>query len=69
MKCCLTGLHPPFILKPVVACGLPDSHQMALVFNETALQSVQMPLPTIVQQFANHGGQVVKVYVAGDKVS
>lgn len=28
-----------------------------------------MPLPAIAQQFSNHGGQVAKVYVAGDKVS
>lgn len=31
-------------------------------------QAANMPLPAIAQQFSNHGGQVAKVYVAGDKV-
>lgn len=68
------GLTPPLILKPSVACGLPESHGMALVTApggevvEKALRAARMPLPAIAQQFSNHGGQVAKVYAAGDKV-
>ncbi|KAF5827354.1 inositol 1, 3, 4-trisphosphate 5/6-kinase-domain-containing protein [Dunaliella salina] len=68
------GLTPPLILKPSVACGLPDSHSMALITTPggkvvaDALQAARMPLPAIVQQFSNHGGRVAKVYAAGDKV-
>eukprot|EP00967_Tisochrysis_lutea_P032876 scaffold38934_cov18-Tisochrysis_lutea.AAC.1 len=67
------GLTPPLILKPSVACGLPESHGMALVTApggevvEKALRAARMPLPAIAQQFSNHGGQVAKVYAAGDK--
>lgn len=67
-----TGLAPPLIVKSCVACGLHDSHRMALVMRSDAVsQAVEgagIRLPAVVQQFCNHGGQVVKAYVAGDKV-
>lgn len=68
------GLAPPLILKPSVACGLPQSHHMAMVTAPgghavaAALQAARIPLPAIAQQFSSHGGRVAKVYVAGSKV-
>lgn len=70
--CRAAGLHAPYIIKPVVACGLHNSHQMALVLADSALQQLQpldIPTPAVVQEFVNHGGVVFKVYALGDKVS
>jgi hypothetical protein len=60
----------PFIVKPVVACGVSHSHSMALVLQPAALEGLQgrLPLPAVVQEFVNHGGMQSKVYVLGDKV-
>jgi hypothetical protein len=74
--CCVlrvlsTGLRPPYIVKPRVACGVAHSHSMALVLSTGGLQQLQgqVPLPALVQEFVNHGGQQYKVYVMGDQVS
>jgi inositol-1,3,4-trisphosphate 5/6-kinase/inositol-tetrakisphosphate 1-kinase len=63
-------MRGPFIVKPVVACGVSHSHSMALVLQPAALASLQgqLPLPALVQEFVNHGGTQFKVYVLGDKV-
>ena len=67
---CHAGLAPPFIVKPLVACGVADSHQMALVLHEGALQLLQgaVPTPALVQEFVNHGGLQYKAYALGSKV-
>ncbi|GLI69055.1 hypothetical protein VaNZ11_013597, partial [Volvox africanus] len=62
------GCPPPYIVKPVVACGTSDSHCMALVMLPEALEGLQIPLPAVVQEFVNHDAVIFKVYVAGDKV-
>ena len=65
------GLTAPLIVKPLVACGVSHSHSMALVLDESALCQLggRVPLPAVVQEFVNHGGQQYKVYVLADKVS
>ncbi|KAG2448349.1 hypothetical protein HYH02_006931 [Chlamydomonas schloesseri] len=64
------GCSAPFIVKPVVACGTPDSHAMALVLWPEALGELagRVPLPAVVQEFVNHDATIYKVYAAGDKV-
>ncbi|GIL73084.1 hypothetical protein Vretimale_4701 [Volvox reticuliferus] len=62
------GCPPPYIVKPVVACGTSDSHCMALVMLPEALEGLRIPLPAVVQEFVNHDATIFKVYVAGDKV-
>eukprot|EP00878_Enallax_costatus_P043882 GHUV01051982.1.p1 GENE.GHUV01051982.1~~GHUV01051982.1.p1 ORF type:complete len:318 (+),score=96.63 GHUV01051982.1:388-1341(+) len=64
------GLHAPYIVKPLVACGVKHSHSMALVLLDDALQQLQgqVPVPAVVQEFVNHGGVQYKVYVLGEKV-
>ncbi|GLC44431.1 hypothetical protein PLESTB_000470400 [Pleodorina starrii] len=65
------GCPPPYIVKPVVACGTPDSHSMALVLlplQQAAEGLTGLPLPAVVQEFVNHDATIFKVYVAGDKV-
>lgn len=45
---------------------------MALVLGNTqisaAMKEAGLKVPFVVQEFRNHGGQLAKVYVAGDKV-
>ncbi|PNW85347.1 hypothetical protein CHLRE_03g182100v5 [Chlamydomonas reinhardtii] len=64
------GCSAPFIVKPVVACGTPDSHAMALALWPQALGGLagRVPLPAVVQEFVNHDATIYKVYVAGNKV-
>ncbi|PNH04613.1 Inositol-tetrakisphosphate 1-kinase 4 [Tetrabaena socialis] len=62
------GCPAPYIVKPVVACGTPDSHSMALVLWPEALVGLQLPLPAVVQEFVNHDARIYKAYVAGDEV-
>lgn len=69
--CCVAaGLAGPFIVKPRVACGVAHSHSMALVLSSAGLQQLggQVPVPALVQEFVNHGGQQYKVYVMGEQV-
>ncbi|KAJ6850455.1 inositol-tetrakisphosphate 1-kinase 5-like [Iris pallida] len=63
----LSGLRFPVLAKPLRADGSNDSHKMALVFNSEAL--LKQPIPVVLQEFVNHGGVVLKVYVAGDYVT
>lgn len=66
----LAGVRPPFIVKPRVACGVAQSHAMALVLGLEGLQQLQgrLPAPALVQEFVNHGGRQYKVYVLGEQV-
>ena len=51
-----------------VACGVAESHQMALLLHWDGLQGLEVPLPAVIQEYVDHGGLVWKAYVAGDKV-
>ncbi|XP_039117767.1 inositol-tetrakisphosphate 1-kinase 6 isoform X1 [Dioscorea cayenensis subsp. rotundata] len=58
----------PVILKPQVACGVADAHNMALVFKLEDFQDLSVPLPAIAQEYVDHGSLLFKFYVLGDKV-
>ncbi|KAK7265682.1 hypothetical protein RJT34_33305 [Clitoria ternatea] len=60
------GLVFPMIAKPLAADGTSDSHQLCLVLNREGLNS--FTVPTVLQEFVNHGGVVFKIYVAGQHV-
>ncbi|KAK9816626.1 hypothetical protein WJX72_002998 [[Myrmecia] bisecta] len=62
------GIAAPCIVKPAVACGLPEAHQMAVVCDAAGFADLQVPLPACIQQYINHGEVVHKVYVLGDQV-
>ena len=38
-----SGIRLPCIVKPRVACGTPEAHQMAVVLQEDGFQDLQVP--------------------------
>lgn len=58
----------PMIVKPQVACGVADAHDMALVFKTEDFTSLCVPLPAIVQEYVDHGSSIFKFYVLGERV-
>ncbi|KAA6428986.1 MAG: inositol-tetrakisphosphate 1-kinase 4-like, partial [Trebouxia sp. A1-2] len=63
-----SGIRLPCIVKPRVACGTPEAHQMAVVLQEDGFQDLQVAMPACLQQFINHNGVLHKVYVMGDQM-
>ncbi|XP_027329549.1 inositol-tetrakisphosphate 1-kinase 1-like [Abrus precatorius] len=61
------GLRFPVIAKPFVADGTAESHKLCLVFDRDGLNALSVP--TVLQEFVNHGGVVFKIYVAGQRVN
>ncbi|KAK7389073.1 hypothetical protein VNO78_23905 [Psophocarpus tetragonolobus] len=59
-------LHFPVIAKPLAADGGAASHELSLVFDREGLNAFSVP--TVLQEFVNHGGVVFKIYVAGECV-
>jgi len=57
----------PWICKPFVADGVPQSHDLAMIVRPEGLY--QAKLPFIVQPFINHDAQILKVYVLGDTIT
>jgi hypothetical protein len=57
----------PVICKPIEACGTPKSHEMAVLVREDDLH--MLPKPCVVQQYEDHGGVFLKVYIIDDDVS
>lgn len=57
----------PVICKPIEACGTPKSHEMAVLVREDDLY--MLPKPCVIQQYEDHGGVFLKVYVIDDDVS
>ncbi len=51
-----------------MACGLADSHQMALVLSSAALRGLDIPCPAVLQEYRNHGATEHKVYVLQQEV-
>ncbi|KAL3142372.1 hypothetical protein ABBQ38_002708 [Trebouxia sp. C0009 RCD-2024] len=62
------GIRLPCIVKPRVACGTPEAHQMAVVLHEDGFTDLQVVMPGCLQQFINHNGKLHKVYVMGDQM-
>ncbi|KAJ0682902.1 putative phosphotransferase with an alcohol group as acceptor [Helianthus annuus] len=59
----------PLMVKPLLADGSANAHNMSLVFNQEGLTNkLELDPPMVLQQFVNHGGVVFKVYVAGEYV-
>jgi hypothetical protein len=59
----------PCVLKPQIACGVDESHQMAFVLHPSGLHSdVDVPLPAVLQEYVDHNSTLWKVYVAGNQV-
>ncbi|KAK6914435.1 Inositol-tetrakisphosphate 1-kinase, N-terminal [Dillenia turbinata] len=61
-------LSLPSIVKPQVACGVADAHNMAIVFRVEDFKDLQVPLPAIVQEYVDHSSTIFKFYVLGEKV-
>ncbi|KAF8780794.1 hypothetical protein HU200_000736 [Digitaria exilis] len=62
------NLSFPLIVKPQVACGVADAHNMALVFQTEEFSNLSVPLPAVLQEYVDHGSKIFKFYVIGDKV-
>ncbi|CAN6198568.1 unnamed protein product [Urochloa humidicola] len=62
------SLSFPLIVKPQVACGVADAHNMALVFQIEEFSNLSVPLPAVLQEYVDHGSKIFKFYVIGDKV-
>merc|ERR1719253_2051060 len=60
------GLACPLIAKPLVAAGTSASHRMGVVLATDGL--AQLRTPCLLQEYANHGGILFKVYVLGEAV-
>uniref|UniRef100_A0A0E0B5E8 Inositol-tetrakisphosphate 1-kinase 6 n=1 Tax=Oryza glumipatula TaxID=40148 RepID=A0A0E0B5E8_9ORYZ len=58
----------PLIVKPQVACGVADAHNMALIFKIKEFSNLSVPLPAILQEYIDHGSKIFKFYAIGDKV-
>lgn len=58
----------PWVVKPQVACGPAEAHQMAFVLHQDGLRGLDVPLPAVIQEYVDHGGIIWKVYVAGSTV-
>lgn len=61
-----SGFSYPLIAKPLTAAGTKSSHHMGIVMARDGL--LRLKTPCILQEFANHGGQLFKVYVLGESV-
>ncbi|KAJ7957401.1 Inositol-tetrakisphosphate 1-kinase [Quillaja saponaria] len=62
------GLSLPIMVKPQVACGVADAHQMAIVFSIEDFKSLNVPLPAVIQEYVDHSCTLCKFYVLGEKV-
>ncbi|XP_076940846.1 inositol-tetrakisphosphate 1-kinase 1-like [Bidens hawaiensis] len=52
----------PMMVKPLLADGSANAHNMSLVFNYEGLTTkLELDPPMVLQQFVNHGGVVFKV--------
>ncbi|GBG68908.1 hypothetical protein CBR_g3607 [Chara braunii] len=61
-------LEPPWIVKPRIACGIPDAHTMAFVRTRAGIADLKLPLPAVIQEYVDHGSVQYKVYVIGERV-
>ncbi|KAL7547949.1 hypothetical protein ACHAWF_011218 [Thalassiosira exigua] len=61
-----SGFKYPLIAKPLTAAGTKSSHHMGIVLARDGLQ--RLKTPCILQEYANHGEKLFKVYVLGESV-
>jgi len=61
-----SGFEYPLIAKPLTAAGTKSSHHMGIVLARDGLQ--RLKTPCLLQEYANHGEKLFKVYVLGDSV-
>mmetsp|Transcript_8868 Transcript_8868/g.19904 ORF Transcript_8868/g.19904 Transcript_8868/m.19904 type:complete len:777 (-) Transcript_8868:237-2567(-) len=61
-----SGFEYPLIAKPLTAAGTKTSHHMGIVLARDGLQWLKTPC--LLQEYANHGEKLFKVYVLGDSV-
>ncbi|GLT73688.1 hypothetical protein SLA2020_455270 [Shorea laevis] len=61
-------LSLPSIVKPQVACGVPDAHSMAIVFRDEDFNDLNVPTPAVIQEYVDHSSTVFKFYVLGENV-
>jgi len=61
------GMEFPLICKPVEACGTAASHRLTVILNEEGVADIRYPC--IVQEYIDHGGTLMKVYVLGNSIS
>jgi len=60
------GFEYPLIAKPLTAAGTKSSHHMGIVLARDGLQ--RLKAPCLLQEYANHGEKLFKVYVLGESV-
>ena len=60
------GFAYPLIAKPLTAAGTKSSHHMGIVLARDGLQ--RLKTPCLLQEYANHGETLFKVYVLGNSV-
>lgn len=60
------GFEYPLIAKPLTAAGTKSSHHMGIVLARDGLQ--RLKTPCLLQEYANHGEMLFKVYVLGNSV-
>jgi len=56
-----SGFEHPLIVKPLTAVGAKSSHHMGIVLARDGLQ--RLKTPCLLQEYANHGEKLFKVYV------
>lgn len=61
-------LSLPAIVKPQIACGVSNAHTMAVVFKMEEFVELPVPLPSVIQEYIDHGSIVYKFYVLGERV-
>ncbi|KAL7539087.1 hypothetical protein ACHAXR_009013 [Thalassiosira sp. AJA248-18] len=61
-----SGFEYPLIAKPLTAAGTKSSHHMGIVLARDGLQ--RLKTPCLLQEYANHGEKLFKVYVLGESV-
>ncbi|OMO80670.1 Inositol-tetrakisphosphate 1-kinase [Corchorus capsularis] len=61
-------LSLPSIVKPQVACGVAESHSMAIVFRVEDFKGLSVPVPAIIQEYVDHSSTLFKFYVLGEEV-
>mmetsp|Transcript_16594 Transcript_16594/g.29251 ORF Transcript_16594/g.29251 Transcript_16594/m.29251 type:complete len:193 (+) Transcript_16594:347-925(+) len=61
-----SGFEYPLIAKPLTAAGTKSSHHMGIVLARDGLQ--RLKTPCLLQEYANHGEKLFKVYVLRESV-